>query len=80
MNNIKYFNDMFESIPDYRNNNLLMFLMKNDVNLIYECGFLKGDIHYLYKKIKNILLELNQEYLDYIKNEEESIIEKILNK
>ena len=71
---------MFESIPDYRKIVLLMFLIKNDVSLLYECGFLKGDIHYLYKKFKNILLELNQEYLDYIKNEEESIIEMILNK
>ena len=41
---------------------------------------LKGDINFLYKEFKNILIELNEEYLDYIKNEEESIIEKILNK
>ena len=71
---------MFESIPDYRKIVLIVFLVKNDVNLLFECGFLKGDIHYLYKQFKNILLELNQEYLDYIKNEEESIIERVLNK
>ena len=71
---------MFESIPDYRKVVLLMFLIQNDVSLLYEGGFLKGDIHYLYKKFKNNLLELNQECLDYIKYEEESIIEKILNK
>ena len=80
MDNVNYFIDMFESIADYRKIVLLMFSIKIDVNLIYECGFLKGDIHYLYKKFKKTLLELNQEYLDYIKNEEESIIEKILNK
>ena len=80
MNNLNYFNDMFESIPDFRKIVLLMFLIKNHVNLLYECGFLKGDIRYQYKKYKNILLELNQEYLDFSKNEEESIIEKILNK
>ena len=57
-----------------------MFLIKNDVNLLYECGFLKGDIHYLYKKFRDILLELNEEYLDYFQNEEESISEKFLNK
>ena len=80
MNNVNCFNDKFESLPDYRKVVLLMFLIKNDVNLLYECGFLKGDIHYLYKKFKKILLELNEEYLDYINNEKESIIEKILNK
>ena len=56
-----------------------MFLIKNDVTFLYECGFLKGDFNYLYKKFKNILLELNEEYLDHIKNQEESILEKILN-
>ena len=57
-----------------------MFLIKNDVNLLYECGFLKGDINFLSKEFKNILLELNEDYLNHIKNQEESIIEKILNK
>ena len=57
-----------------------MFLFKNDVNFLYECGFSKGDNNFLYKESKNILLELKEDYLDYIKNEEESMIEKILNK
>ena len=51
MDNINYFKDMFESIPEFRKIVLLMFLPKNDVNLLYECGFLKGDNHYLYKKL-----------------------------
>ena len=59
---------------------LLMFLSKNDVNFLYECGFLKGEINFLYKEFKNILLELNEDYLDQIKNQEVSIFEKILNK
>ena len=80
MNIVILFTDLFESIPDYRKIVLLMFLFKNDVNFLYECGFLKGDINFLYEEIKNILLELNEKYLDHIKNEEESIIEKILNK
>ena len=75
MNNVDCFNDMFESIPDYKKIVVLMFLNKNDVNLLYESGFSKGDIHYLYKKFKNISLELNEEYLDYIENEKESKIE-----
>ena len=41
---------------------------------------LKGDINFLYKEFTNILLELNEDYLDHNKNEEESIVEKILNK
>ena len=57
-----------------------MFLIKNDVNLLNEFGFLKSDVRYLNKKFRNILLELNKEYLDHIKNGKESIIEKILNK
>ena len=59
---------------------LLMFLIENDVNFLYECGFIKGDINFLYKELKNILLELNEDYLDHIKNQEESILEKFLNK
>ena len=61
MNYVNYFKDMFESIPDSRKTVLLMFLIKSDVNLLYDCGFLKGDIHYLYKKYENIFLGLNQE-------------------
>ena len=80
MDNINYFKDLFESIPDYKKIVLLMFLIKNDVNFLYECGFLKGDISILYREFKNILLELNEDYLDYIKNQEESILEKFLNK
>ena len=55
-----------------------MFLVKNDVNFLYECGFLKGDINFLYKQFKNF--SLNGDYLDHIKNQEDSIIEKMLNK
>ena len=79
MDNVNYFKELFESIADYKKIVLLMFIIKNDVNFLYECGFLKGDSIFLYKEFKNILLELNEDYLDHIKNEEEAIIEKILN-
>ena len=49
MNNVNYFTDLFESIPDYKKIVYLLFLVKNDVNLLYGCGFLKGDINFLYK-------------------------------
>ena len=80
MNYGNYFKDIFESIHDYRKIVLLIFLIKNDEDLLTECGFLKDDIIRLNLAFKNILMEQNEKYLDYIKNEEESIIEKILNK
>ena len=80
MDNVKYFIDLFESIPDYKRIVLIMFLIKNDVNFLYECGFLKRDITFLYNEFKKNLLEVNEDYLDHIKNQEDSIIERILNK
>ena len=80
MNNTNYFKDIFESIEDYRKIVLLIFLIQNDKNFLHEVGFSESDINFLYKEFKNVLLEMNEEYLDHIKNQEESIIEKILNK
>ena len=57
-----------------------MFLIKNYYDLLKECGFLKSDIGRLCLEFKNILIEQNEEYLDYIKIEEESSIERILDK
>ena len=74
------FTDLFESISDYKKIVLLMFLIKNDVNFLNGCGFLKSYINFLYKEFENILLELNEDCLDHIKNQEESISEKFLNK
>ena len=80
MNNVNYFTDLFESIADYQKIVLLLFLIKNGVNLSCECGFLKGDINLLYKEYENILLQLNEEYLDHIKNQQELFLEKFSNK
>ena len=57
-----------------------MFLIQNDKNLLKEIGFSKNDINLLNLEFKNILLEEFQNYLDYIKDQEESILEKFLNK
>ena len=54
--------------------------MKNDSDLLNECGFLKNDINRLNLEITNILIEQNDDYLEYAKKEEGSKIEKILNK
>ena len=80
MNNSNYFKHIFESIPDYRKVVLLIYLIQNDKNLLKEIGFRKKDINLLNLEFKNILLEEFEEYLSYIKNEEESILEKFLNK
>ena len=80
MDNGNYFEDLFESIKDYRKIVLLIFLNKDDTNLLKEIDFSKNDINLLSLEFKNILLEEYEIYLDYIKNEEESVIEKFLNK
>ena len=72
--------NLLESIPDYRKIVLLMFLIKTDADLLGECGFWKNGINLLSIEFKNIFLEQNKNYLDYIKNEGESKNEKILNK
>ena len=80
MNNINYFKDVFESITVYRKTVLLIFLIQNDKNLLKEIGFSKNDINLLNFEFKNILLEGFENYIDYIKDQEESILEKFLNK
>ena len=80
MNNANYFKDLFESINDYRKIVLLIFLIQNDKNLLNEIGFSQRDINRLSIEFKNILIEEFEDYLEHIKNEEESILEKFLNK
>ena len=79
MDNVNYFKDLFESIPDYRKIVVLIFLIQNDKNLLHEVGFSQRDFNRLSLEFKNILLEEFEEYLSYIKNEEESVLEKFLN-
>ena len=57
-----------------------MFLVPNDKNLLHEIGFSAHDVNRLNLEFENILIEQHEEYLDHIKNEEESVIEKILNR
>ena len=70
---------MFESINDYRKIVLLVFLIKNDKNFLKEVGFSKKDINLLSLEFKHVLLKEYENYLDYIRNEEESVIENFLN-
>ena len=57
-----------------------IFSIKNDVDLLSECGFLKNNIIRLSLHFKIILLEQHEYYLDYNQNEEKWILEKNLNK
>ena len=74
MNNSNYFKEVFDSIPDYTKIVLLLFLIQNDKNLLKEIGFSKNDNNLLNLEFKNILIEAYDEYLDYIKNEEETLL------
>ena len=71
MDNLNYFKDLFEFISEYRKIVLIIFLIISDAD------FLKNRTSL---EFKSILLEQNEEYVEYIKKEEESIIQKILNK
>ena len=75
-----HFKDLFESIPDYRKIVFVMIYLKIDDAFSEECGFLKNDINSLNKEFENIIIEQNEENLSYIKNEEESLIARVLNK
>ena len=57
-----------------------MFLIENDVDLLNECGYLKNDVNRLNWELQKIVMEQSEEYLDFIKDQGESIYEKILNK
>ena len=80
MNYENYLKDLFESLEDYRKIIFLIFLIQNDKKLKREIGFSKKNINRSILKFKNILVDQHEEYVDYIKNEEESAIEKFLNK
>ena len=57
-----------------------MFLFQNDKELLHEIRLIERDIIRLKLEFKDFLIEQKEEYSDYIKIEEESIIEKFLNK
>ena len=80
MNYENFFKDLSESIQDYKKIVLLIFLIQIDDNLLKEVGFSKTYINLLNLEFKNISIKQNEVFLSYIKNEEESVIEKILNK
>ena len=65
---------------DYRKIVLLIILLQNDKDLLREVSFSDRDIIHSNLECKNILIEQHEDFLDYVKNEVESVIEKFLNK
>ena len=80
MKYVNFFKELFESMEVYRKRVLLIYLKKNDGDFINESGFLKSDTNCLCLEFKIFLMKRNEKYLDYIKKEEESVLERILNK
>ena len=71
---------MFESIRDYRKMVSLINIFQNDKNLLRYIGFSERDNNCLNLEFETLLIEQLEEYLAYVKIEEESVNEKILNK
>ena len=69
---MKYYKDLFESIPDYRKIVLLLFPIQKDKNLLKENGLSKNDINRINLEFKGVLKKQHEEYLEQFKNEEET--------
>ena len=76
MDHVIHFRDLFESIQDYRKIVLIIFLFQNDKELLRVIGSSESDITRVNLEFKDILLEQHDKYLDQVKNEEGSIIER----
>ena len=76
----KNFKDLFVSKPDYRKIVLVIFLFQNDKDELREIGFSECDVNRLNLKFKIILLEEHEKQIEYVKNLEESTVERFLNK
>ena len=72
LNIVNYFKDLFQSIPNYRKNVILRFSFENDMDLLTESRLLKNDKNHLCLEFSIVSIEQNEDYLDYIKIEEES--------
>ena len=64
----------------YRKIVLILSIFQNYNKLLPEIGFSERDIRNLNLEFKNLSKEQHEESVDYVKNEEKSLIEEILNK
>ena len=80
MEDINYFKDTLNSISNYRKIILLCFIIKRDDKTLREFGLSDNFIEKLYDDCKKIIESDIDQCFSHIKNLEESIIGKILNK
>ena len=78
MDQVNYFKDLIEPITDYRKIVSRTFSFKHDVDLLSESGYLKTNNLRLCKQFEKFIVERCEDYLDYIKCQEESIIGEFL--
>ena len=68
MEDINYFKDMLESIPNYRKFILLTFIIKRDIVMLEEFGLSDNFIEKLYNDCKQIMISDMDQYYSHIKN------------
>ena len=77
MEDINYFKDMINSLPYYRKIIFLCFIIKRDNDFLKEFGLTDDFMEKLYNDCKEVFENDMNQYFSYIKNLEESILEKI---
>ena len=79
MNHVKFFKDLSEFIEDFRKIVLSKDLFENGRDFLRKIGFSANDKNRLKLKFKTILIEQHEEYINYDKNQEESVVARFLN-
>ena len=80
MDNLNFFKDLLETKPDYKKIVILIYIIQNDKNSLREVGFSERDIIRSNLEFKFVITKQHEEYLVYVKMEEELFIEIFLNK
>ena len=78
MDDINYFKGLLKSIHDCNKIILLIYIIKQDDNILIESGMSQKVIDKLYSGCKKILNNELDDYNDHIKNVEESILENLI--
>ena len=78
MNRVTYNEDLFESIPDYTET-ILSMISTGKCWFFRRVWFLKKVLIVRVWNFQKIIFEQIDDYLDYIKDQEEYILERILN-
>ena len=78
MHNTNYFKDLLNTIPAFEKFVTLMFLIKTDVVLSQDCGFLRNGINGHCRESEKFLKKQNEEELDYLKRKKNQIWKEVL--